>query len=594
MKSRISSFLVILLFIPEIIFSQQTPAPSKLSSQKETLAKPEISALPPAPPLLSSALCGKGVYLFTMNGQPVGRESFEVTCPPEGGFSVSGHTDLRVPGATVDLESTLELDKSAIPSKFTAKGTMAGNPTDQVLILKDGTAKASFSGSQREVPYTPGSSFVAPNILYLLTFLAARYDTRQGGPQEIPVFPSMKMRMERLARDEVQATGIMAQAKPESFDRYNLQFGVISTLLWTDSKGRVAVMSVPMQNFVAVREEYLGFVDPLRTAMAAAAKAVEPDYSASPDAAFTAEEVMVKSKDVTLAGTLLLPKKGKAPFPAVITITGSGQQTRDEPIPIPGLEKYRPFRQIAESLASQGIAVLRVDDRGIGKSSGHETLRNVTTFDFADDTRSQVVYLRSRPDIDPNRIALVGHSEGGIIAPLVASSDPALAAIVLMAGTAKRGDAVIIDQSADLLDRDPTLTKEEKARRLAEQQAMLRTIAEGGDVSKLPDTVKNAWYKNFLTYDPLPTIRKVRQPVLILQGALDRQVTADQAAALEKAALEAGNKSVSVHVFPSLNHLFLPAKTGSFNEYTSLATSSIGDDVLKVLNDWLREKLRVK
>jgi dienelactone hydrolase len=594
MKSTVSILLVILVFIPGLLFSQQSAAPGKPSPQKETPAKPEIPALPPAPPLLSSALCGKGVYLFTMNGQPVGRESFDVNCLPEGGFSVSGHTDLRVPGATVDLESTLELDKSAIPSKFTAKGTIAGIPTDQVLILKDGTGKVSFSGSQREVPYTPGSSFIAPNIFYLLPFVAARYDTHLGGPQELSIFPSLKMRMERLARDEVQATGVVAQTQPESFDRYNLQFGVISTLFWTDSKGRVAVMSVPMQNFVAVREEYLGFVEPLRTAMAAAAKAVEPDYSAPPGAPFSAEEVTVKSKDITLAGTLLLPRKGRSPFPAVITITGSGQQTRDEPIPIPGLEKYRPFRQIAESLASQGIAVLRVDDRGIGKSSGRETLLKVTTFDFADDTRAEVAYLRNRPDIDPKRIALVGHSEGGIIAPIVASSDPAIAAVVLMAGSAKRGDAVIIDQSADLLDRDPTLTKEEKAKRLSEQQAMLRTIAEGGDISKLPDTVKNAWYKNFLTYDPLPTIRKVRQPVLILQGALDRQVTADQAAALEKAALEAGNKDVSIHVFPNLNHLFLPAKTGSFNEYSSLSTTSIDDDVLKVLSTWLREKLKLK
>jgi uncharacterized protein len=594
MKSTVLVLLVFFLFVPEFLFSQLPSAPGKPSAPQETPGIREIPVLPQAPPLLSSALCGKGVFLFTMNGQPAGRESFEVTCPAGGGFSVSGHTDLRVPGATVDLNTTLELDKSAIPTKFTAKGTVAGAPTDQTLTLKEGTAKFSVNGAEREIPYTPGSSFVAPNILYLIPLVAARYDTHKGGPQELPIFPALKVRIERVGRDEVQATGILAQTAPEMFDRYNLQFGVISTVFWTDSRGRVAVISVPMQNFVAVREEYLGFVDPLRTAMAAAAKAVEPDYSAPPEASFTAEEVTVKSKDVTLAGTLLLPKTGKGPFPAVITITGSGQQTRDEPIPIPGLEKYRPFRQIAESLASQGIAVLRVDDRGIGKSSGRETLMTVTSFDFADDTRAQVAYLRTRRDIDPKRIALVGHSEGGIIAPIVAATDPGLAAVVLMAGTAKRGDAVILDQSADLLDRDPTLTQEEKVKRLAEQQAMLRTIAEGGDISKLPDTIKNAWYKNFLTYDPLPVIRKVRQPLLILQGALDRQVTADQAAALEKAAREAGNKDVTTHVFPSLNHLFLPAKTGSFNEYSSLSTTSIDDEVLKVMSTWLSQKLKTK
>lgn len=591
MKLIVHTFFLFATLSPGFLFAQQSAAPAKPVEKQEG---PALSKLPAAPPLLSKALCGKGVYLFTMNGQPVGRESFDVTCPPEGGFLMSAHTDLRVPGATVDLNTTLELDTSAIPSRFTAKGSVAGTPADQVLVLKEGAAKFSNNGRERDVPYTPGSSFVAPNILSLIPFVAARYDTAKGGSQDLAVFPNLKMKMERLARDEVQPAGMMTQTSPESFDRYNLQYGVISTLFWADSKGRIAVIYVPMQNFVAVREEYLSFVEPLRAAMAAAAKAVEPDYSAPADAPYTAEEVTVKSKDITLGGTLLLPKTGKRPFPAAITITGSGQQTRDEPIPIPGLEKYRPFRQIAESLASQGIAVLRVDDRGIGKSTGRETLMNVTTFDFADDTRAQIAYLRTRREIDPKRIALVGHSEGGIIAPIVASTDPEIAAIILMAGTAKRGDAVIMDQTADLLDRDPTLTKEEKDKRLAEQQSMLRTIEEGGDISKFPNTVKNAWYKAFLAYDPLPTIRKVHQPILILQGALDRQVSADQASMLAQAARQAGNKRVTVDIFPNLNHLFLPAKTGSFNEYTSLTTATIGADVLTALTDWLRETLRVK
>src|SRR5262245_58416932 len=135
------------------------------------------------------------------------------------------------------------------------------------------------------------------------------------------------------------------------------------------------------------------------------------DYSAPPNAPFTAEEVTIQAKGYTLAGTLLLPKSAKRPLPAVITITGSGIQTRDEPLPIPGLEKYRPMRQIAETLASRGIAVLRVDDRGSGGSGGRETLATATTSSFADDTRAEVAYLRSRSEIDPKRIALAGHSE---------------------------------------------------------------------------------------------------------------------------------------------------------------------------------------
>ena len=163
------------------------------------------------------------------------------------------------------------------------------------------------------------------------------------------------------------------------------------------------------------------------------------DYSAAAGAPFTAQEVTVPAKGFTLAGTLLVPKNSKPPFAAVITITGSGQQTRDEPLAMPGLEKYRPMRQIAESLASSGIAVLRVDDRGVGGSGGRDQLANSTTSSFADDVRAEVAYLGVRSDIDPKRIALLGHSEGGIIAPMVALSDPQIAGIVLMAGSGKRG-----------------------------------------------------------------------------------------------------------------------------------------------------------
>ncbi|PYS51702.1 MAG: hypothetical protein DMF68_03465 [Acidobacteria bacterium] len=321
-------------------------------------------------------------------------------------------------------------------------------------------------------------------------------------------------------------------------------------------------------------------------------QSADVDYSAPPNASFTAEEVTVNAKGFTLAGTLLLPKSGARPLPAVITITGSGQQTRDEPIPIPGLEKYRPMRQIAEALATRGIAVLRVDDRGVGKSGGRDTLMTATTSSFADDVRAEVAYLRSRPEIDPKRIALVGHSEGGLIAPMVATTDPQIKAIVLMAGGGKRGDQISMDQLNDALSRATGLSEEQKEQQRAQEKEIIQAVQSGGDLSKYPPQVRLPWVKEFWTYDPLPTIRKVHQPILILQGALDRQITADQATLLEQAAKGAGNKDVTLHIFPNLNHLFLPAKTGAFAEYSKLETTSIGDGVLKVLGGWLEAKLK--
>ena len=306
------------------------------------------------------------------------------------------------------------------------------------------------------------------------------------------------------------------------------------------------------------------------------------------------EEVTIPAKGYTLAGTLLLPKNRKGKVPVVLTITGSGQQTRDSPVPFPGLERYGIMRQIAEALAAQGVAVLRVDDRGVGKSGGLETLANVTTSGFADDARAEVAFLRSRPEIDPERIALVGHSEGGSIAPMVAASDPQIAAIVLLAGGGKRGDEISREQLAEALERNQTLTAEQKNAERAKQEEIMRAVQTGADLSKYPAQARLPWIKEFWTYDPLVTIRKVRQPLLILQGALDRQITAEQADILERAAREAGNKNVTKQVFPTLNHLFLPAKTGALDEYSKLETSTIPDDVIKVLGDWLGKTLNVK
>lgn len=308
-------------------------------------------------------------------------------------------------------------------------------------------------------------------------------------------------------------------------------------------------------------------------------------------AGYDAEEITIATDGYTLAGTLLLPHGARRPLAAAIMITGSGQQKRDSELPMPGLENYRPFKQIAESLACRGIAVLRVDDRGVGGSTGRETLMTVTTSGLAKDTQAQVAYLRTRKEIDPERIALVGHSEGGSIAVMIAAADPRLKAIVLMAAMGKTGKEVNLYQQEQAL-AELSVTEEKKNELRAQQREILKTIIEGGDTSKLPPAAKLPWFKEFLTYDPQATMRRVRQPVLILQGELDRQVSADQAALLERAARESGNKDVTVHVFPKLNHLFLPATTGSFSEYSRLTSTTVGTDVLDTLGVWLAKRLR--
>jgi alpha-beta hydrolase superfamily lysophospholipase len=261
-----------------------------------------------------------------------------------------------------------------------------------------------------------------------------------------------------------------------------------------------------------------------------------------------------------------------------VTITGSGAQDRDEYISIAG--GLRIFRQVADTLSRRGIAVLRLDDRGVGGSGG-DTYG--TSADFADDIRAAVAYLRTRSEIDPARIALVGHSEGGLIAPLVARTDAKLAAIVLMAGPAYTGRAIIDYQIRNGVAGDTSIAP------AARDSAVRATKAQFDSTSG-----KLAWMRFFLDYDPIPTAKAVKQPVLILQGATDQQVRAEEAPLLEKAFRDGGNRNVSMRVFADRNHLFLRDANGHPSGYARLTQNKVDGEVLGALADWLATTLRAR
>jgi len=304
----------------------------------------------------------------------------------------------------------------------------------------------------------------------------------------------------------------------------------------------------------------------------------KPDYSAPAGAPYTAVSVRVPTPmGHTLAGTLTLPQGVSGRVPAVITITGSGPEDRDEAIP--PVKGYRPFREVADALGRQGIAVLRMDDRGFGESEGVFT--TATSQDFADDIRAGLAFLRARSDIDGNRLALVGHSEGGMIAPMVAATDSSLKGIVLLAGPGYTGRKILEYQNRFGIDQAPNLTP-------GTRDSLMRVALRSLD--SLATT--KGWMGFFLTHDPIATAAKVRSPVLILQGATDRQVTADQAPVLEKAFRDGGNKDVTLRVYPATNHLFLPDPDGNPAGYSSLTVISIRPEVLQEIVDWLTRRLR--
>jgi dipeptidyl aminopeptidase/acylaminoacyl peptidase len=364
-------------------------------------------------------------------------------------------------------------------------------------------------------------------------------------------------------------------------------------VFWRDAQRRLAVIGVPVQRFAATRPEHakwtaalldLSTRPPSQTSGPAPAAAPAIDYSAPPNASYTAEEVTIPVATYTLAGTLLTPKGGKSPHAAVVMITGSGLQTRDSRLALPGLDRYAPFKQIAERLASSGVAVLRVDDRGTGGSTGRETLGVATTTSLAEDTRAQIAWLRARSGVDAKRIIVVGHSEGASIAAMIGASDPKVAGVVLMAGVAKRGADVSFEQQDDLLKSDTTMDEATKTSLREKQKDVVKKVLAGEDVPGVP---VNAWMREYFAYDPIPTIRKLKQPVLILQGERDRQVYQGHASMLAAALRDAGNTRVTMTVFPTLNHLFLPSKTGSVSEYSHLESQSVPNVVLDAIASWV-------
>ena len=305
---------------------------------------------------------------------------------------------------------------------------------------------------------------------------------------------------------------------------------------------------------------------------------------------------------VKLAGTLTLPP-GAGPFPAVVLIAGSGPNTRNEP-----LLGHQVFLVLADYLTRHGIAVLRYDKRGTGASGGD--YGKATTLDFAGDAEAAAAYLRTRPEIDTRHIGLIGHSEGGLIAPIVAVKDPKIAFIVLMAGPGVDGVDILMEQgrliskamglSDAQVDKGGALRKAffDIARNTKDPQvaaARLKAAADAwakaNDVSpqavELQASLVNSdWFRFFYDYDPAVTLRQVRCPVLALIGSKDLQVPAAQNLPPIRAAL-AHDPDAEVEQLPDLNHLFQTAKTGSPGEYAQIE-ETIAPLALETITGWIR------
>ena len=522
-------------------------------------AEAVVRALPPALFLAAllaapAAATEHGTFILLSGADTIAVETFH-----RGPDGLSGELVFRAQGTRTRFFMTPRADASIShyeQAGWSLAAAPDAAPTSHAAIEFQGDSaitEAAPGGSRRLLSAPGAVVFVNPSVT-MMEQMVRRARAMGRDTAKVQVFrvtggPTIPFTVRRLGADSTV-----------------LDLGGVEVRLATDAAGAVTGGRVPSQGLVIRRAAY----------DERALATVRPDYSAPAGAPYTAETVRVPTPGgFTLVGTLTRPKPGKAKVPAVVTITGSGAEDRDEYLPT--VAGYRPFRQIADALARRGIAVLRLDDRGYGESGGD--FASATTLDFANDTRAAVAWLRTRTDIAGDRIALLGHSEGGLIAPMVAADDPALKAIVLMAGPSRNGRRILEYQNSQVINAGNPSP--------ATRDSLLRRAMRGADSV----ATTQAWMRFFLSYDPIPTAKRVRTPVLILQGTTDRQVTADQAPELEAAFRQGGNRDVTMRRFEDANHLFLDDPIGDPAGYSKLLHRQVRADVIDTLSDWLVLKL---
>ncbi len=460
-------------------------------------------------------------------------------------------------------------------------------------------------------------------LLFLFLFLARPADERVTwtGTVELPGGMKLDFSVE-LGKDSGTISIPLQGAKDlllsgVSVTDKELKFGIASAGAAWEMK-----VSDDGKSATGVLKQGAEFKTTMKRLAAGESAAKELKRPQEPKAPFPYEALEVsfenKSAGATFAGTLTLPK-GNGPFPCVVMVTGSGPQDRDE-----ALLGHRPFLVIADHLTRHGIAVLRYDDRGVAKSTGK--FATATSDDFADDALAAVEFLKTRKEVDAKKIGIVGHSEGGLIAPICAAKSKEVAFIVLLAGTGISGAELLPIQSKliSIATGTPAADAERQAKTSSEifaliiagkteaelkaaiRAAVLEELRLEPETKDLPEAelnkkadqmvaeqaaeILNPWFKRFLALDPRENLKKVTCPVLALNGEKDLQVPPKQnLPQIEKALKDSGNKDVTTIEFPGLNHLFQNCKTGSPTEYAEIE-ETFAPVALEAVTNWIRKR----
>jgi uncharacterized protein len=531
---------------------------------------------PAAAPLLAGA--NTSSFAVFLGSVRVGAEQVAVTRTAEGWTILSTG---RIAGPIDVTARRMEIRYTADwkPVDFSIDATVRGQPQTIHTTFDGTTAKNDITiAGQTTTKSDPieAGAIVLPNALFAgYEALAVRLKTA-AADSTFPVYilpqASLTMRVIDSATEQIQTSARLVVAR-RTHVTISTPNAPLDVNIWGDESGRLLRITVPTQNIDVARDDI------------ASVAARQVTISRPND-----EHVRILSNGFTLAGTLSKAAEASAtPRPAVVLTGGSGPADRDGlafGIPILG--------ELAGALADAGFIVLRYDKRGIGQSGGRPETASFA--DLSEDQRAAVRFLAARKDVDQKRIAVAGHSEGGLVSLLAATKEKRIVALVLIASPGTRGAELVLAQQQHALNRS-NLPDTEKQARIDLQKRINEAVMTGKGLDALtPDIrrqIDNAEFQSLLTTDPATIIPGVRQPILIVQGELDTQVTPANADRLE--ALARARKQpalVDVVKVPGVNHLLALAVTGEVDEYGTLPDKHISPAVSSAVVEWLKKTLK--
>lgn len=545
-----------------------------------------LLALAVASPASAQPTAEAASFRVFLKGSAIGAEDVVVRRTPDGGLSITSSSRLAAPLDLVTRQCLIRYDSAWRPIELSVDAHVRGAGLSIKTTFADGKAESEITQAgapSRKSDAVAVDTIVLPNLFFsAYEALALRLAAMaEGTTFRTYVAPQAEIAVTLNARStqkvETARRVIDVRAYALTFRNPGMP---LDAVVWTDEHGRLLKLEVAAQELMVVREDLAS------VATRALVVTREGDLS-----------VRIPAVGFNLAGTLsqpsgMPPAESRGRFPAIVLVSGSGPTDRDSSvagIPIFGL--------LATPLADAGYYVLRYDKRGVGQSGGRGEAATIE--DYADDVRTAVQFLRKRKDVDPDRIVLFGHSEGGLVALLAASRDDEIAGVVLAATPSGSGAELVLEQQAYLLGK-MTLSDAERASRIDLQKRIQAAVLKEGTWDDIPEPLRRqaetAWFQSFLKFTPVPLMSKARQPLLILQGSLDRQVAAhhgEKLAELAKARKKGGD-AVTYVPLDGVNHLLVQAKSGDFDEYPSLAGRGIDPRVAASTIEWLGKVLSSK